>query len=54
MCIRDRLKELHPDFLGFRGLLCDTSSKRKLLKASLVNKVSKEIKRDVLINQGAA
>mgnify|MGYP001295581096 CR=1 FL=1 len=48
------LKELHPDFLGFRGLLCDTSSKRKLLKASLVNKVSKEIKRNVLINQGAA
>ena len=48
------LKKLHPNFLGFRGVLCDTSSKRKLLKANLVDRVSKEIKKNVLINQGAA
>jgi dihydroneopterin aldolase len=48
------LKKLNPNFLGFRGVLCDTLSKRKLLKTNLVDRVSKEIKKNALINQGAA
>ena len=40
------LKELNPDFLGFRGQLCDSSKARYKFNISLAKEVSKKIKLD--------
>ncbi len=40
----NELKQLNPDFLGFRGQLCETASDRKNLSINMLNQVSKEIK----------
>ena len=40
----NELKQLNPNFLGFRGQLCETASDRKNLSIDMLNQVSKEIK----------
>ena len=40
------LKELNPDFLGFRGQLCDSSKARYKFNINLAKEVSKKIKLD--------
>ena len=40
------LKELKPDFLGFRGQLCDSSKARYKFNINLAKEVSKKIKLD--------
>ena len=44
------LKELNPDFLGFRGQLCDSSKARYKFNISLAKEVSKKIIKICLMN----
>ena len=40
----NQLKVLSPDFLGFRGQLCEKSSKRKDLSLTMFEQVARTIK----------
>tara|TARA_Y100000996_G_C22482773_1_gene626918 strand:+ start:461 stop:1144 length:684 start_codon:yes stop_codon:yes gene_type:complete len=40
----NELKKLNPDFLGFRGQLCESTSDRKNLSIDMLNRVSYEIR----------